>query len=317
MSVTVTLTPTSDDAVEGPETAIFTTEGTSVTVTIADEPPPGAEHLWTGAADTNWSNAANWSPATTPRPVDHARIAASAPRQPTLTAHTSITNLLVESGATVGDGGFRLTALGNVAANGVIEGGITLAGVGTINGSIDGDTVVNGTYTATGLVVITDGLSVAGTFHVAAATVTSDDFETVGAGIITMHNAVGTLAVADANLAGGQSILNAGTLFVRQDFSQRSGTTALSFRAEPLHTMVFNGDADQTILFESPASSQFGRLVIAKSGGNVPLASDVRLAGDLDHDCLAPLPSLRQRDSCCPRSRRTSRGPSSTTCGCS
>ena len=38
MSVTVTLTPTFDPAQEGTETAIFTLEGSSATVTIADEP---------------------------------------------------------------------------------------------------------------------------------------------------------------------------------------------------------------------------------------------------------------------------------------
>ena len=37
-SVTVTVTPIFSDATEGPETATFTIEGSSVTVTLADEP---------------------------------------------------------------------------------------------------------------------------------------------------------------------------------------------------------------------------------------------------------------------------------------
>jgi hypothetical protein len=262
----------------------LTTGAGTVTVNVAADGggggPGGVEHVWTGAADTNWSNGANWSPSTPPGSADHARIPASASQQPVLTANTTITNLTIDAGASVEDGGFTLTALGSVAANGSVD-GIVLAGTGSVTGIIDGDVEINGTYTAVGNLIITDGLEVAGVFHLGEAIVIADDFETDGAGIITMQNAAATLMVADAHFRGGESVLNAGTFYVGQTFDQESATSPFSFRAEPNHTVVFSGDGSQAIAFQSPASSQFGRLIIAKSAGTVPLTTDVRAAGSL------------------------------------
>ena len=48
MAVTVTVTPIFDPAVEGPETVIFTAEGTTATATIADEPAASLVGRWGG-----------------------------------------------------------------------------------------------------------------------------------------------------------------------------------------------------------------------------------------------------------------------------
>ena len=241
---------------------------------------PG-EHLWTGAADTNWSNAANWNPAGVPTVTEHARIPASAPRQPLLTADTTITHLFLEPGAVLEDSGFTLTVLGNVNNGGVVDTDVLLAGQGTVTGFFDGDLESSGNYTATGTVIVSDGLEVIdGTFSIGSAVVYADDFETEGNGRLIMDNAAGVLQAADAMFRGGVSTLTAGTIFVTEDFDQQSLTSPQSFVATAPHAVIFAGGEDQEIEIES-AEAVFGDVFFQKSLGSIVLRSDVRVSGTL------------------------------------
>ncbi len=63
---------------------------------------------WTGASDTNWSNAGNWDQGIAPRSVD-AAVIPSVATLPLLTAAVSISTLTINSGASVNLNGFNLT----------------------------------------------------------------------------------------------------------------------------------------------------------------------------------------------------------------
>ncbi|MCA0232704.1 MAG: T9SS type A sorting domain-containing protein [Bacteroidetes bacterium] len=56
---------------------------------------------WTGATDTNWSTASNWSTNTAPTNANKVNIPGSLARYPVLNANVTIQNLVVEAGATL------------------------------------------------------------------------------------------------------------------------------------------------------------------------------------------------------------------------
>ncbi len=118
--------------------------------------------VWTGAQDTNWSNAANWSPIGAPLASDSVLIPATS-RQPSLTASVAITSLQIAGGATLNLQDLQLTASGLVDVSGTIVGNglLRLTGVGTLRGAISNlqiDTVA----TLTGSLNISGNLTVGG-----------------------------------------------------------------------------------------------------------------------------------------------------------
>jgi len=101
---------------------------------------------WTGAADTNWSNTANWSCGFVPGATDNVTIPAAAPHQPSLaTAATgTVKNLTVNSGAVVSVYGTGvLHVKGDFASDGWIAGTGSLSVDGTTAQYIRGKGYVN------------------------------------------------------------------------------------------------------------------------------------------------------------------------------
>ena len=241
---------------------------------------PG-EHLWTGAVDTNWSNDAELGAGRCARSGWPCTDSAIGCTHPVVTADTTITHLFMESGAFIDDAGFTLTVLGNVGGAGTIDTDVLLAGQGTVTGFFDGDLESSGNYTATGTLIVSDGLEVIdGTFSVGTAFVNADDFETEGDGRLIMDDPSGFMQTTDAMFRGGVSTLIAGTIFVLEDFEQQSVTSPQSFVATAPHAVVFGGVEDQDIEIES-AETAFGDVFFQKSLGTIVLRSDVRVSGTL------------------------------------
>jgi YVTN family beta-propeller protein len=262
-------------------TATGSNLGPDVT-TVHVVPGTQVSRSWTGTASTDWSNAANWSPAGVPTSNDIVTISSGTPFQPTITANSTVRHVTVNTGATVTMGtSASLTVLGSASALGRIDGGpIILAGTGTVTGNLDGDVDVTGIYTAFGTLTIGDGFDVYGRFDVADATVLCDDFHTRDDGILVMQNGAGSLDANDVDFEGGVSLLTAGTLSVRGDFEQLALATTRSFEAAATFNTVFSGTGDQNIFFQSTLS-RFGRVVIQKPSGTLPLLSNVNMLGQL------------------------------------
>lgn len=88
------LTATSDDA----GVSFTTSDSNPVQFSIeATE----VERTWTGAVSTDWGTAGNWTPSETPGNGEILNIPADLSTYPILTQNISVTNLLVDSGATV------------------------------------------------------------------------------------------------------------------------------------------------------------------------------------------------------------------------
>ncbi len=123
--------------------------------------------VWTGAQDTNWSNAANWSPLGAPLASESALIPATT-RRPTLTSNVVITGLQIAGGATVDLQDLQLNASGAVDVSGAIVGSglLRISGAGTLRGAIS-NVRVDGVVTLTGRLSVSGNLTVAGLLSLA------------------------------------------------------------------------------------------------------------------------------------------------------
>jgi hypothetical protein len=80
-----------------------------------------ATYTWTGAINSNWSLPANWSCAILPISTSNVTIP-SVTTEPILTSNITINNIAINSGATVGLGGYTLTINGALTSTGTISG---------------------------------------------------------------------------------------------------------------------------------------------------------------------------------------------------
>jgi hypothetical protein len=85
------------------------------------------DRVWTGAADSAWSNGANWADGIAPDSSTGATVPADSllgsHRMPVLDANAVVLNLRVGYGSTLNLAGFTLTAWGNLDATGTVSGG--------------------------------------------------------------------------------------------------------------------------------------------------------------------------------------------------
>jgi hypothetical protein len=136
--------------------------------TPADELLPLLDRLWLGTASTAWTLASNWQSGLVPDSASTVSVPAAASMSgsfmPVLADSVQLQHLRVGSGSTLGLGGFRLTAWGNVDAVGSIgTGTVWMRGSGTLlRGTvptlrITGSVAAQGTTTATGPVQVTGG----------------------------------------------------------------------------------------------------------------------------------------------------------------
>lgn len=133
-----------------------------------DESGNGLDAVWTGGTSSDWFTAANWTPATVPGASSVVQVRSGAANMPVLTANASALALRVNSGATMGLGGFDVAVGGSVDASGAISNGsVTMSGAGSLlRGTIPslfvtGSTALQGATTATGAVSVTGSLTVA------------------------------------------------------------------------------------------------------------------------------------------------------------
>jgi hypothetical protein len=162
------LVPPGNIAIHGNSTFMATPAfgAAALTVTLASVSPGGITDIWTGTADSNWFNAANWTDASNsanhfvPTATDTAVIK-GAPIDPVLTANATVGNLTVSGGfltlkANLTDNGnynqdsgfvafsayfYQLTIDGNVTYQGGL---MTLDGHGTVVlAGLRGQTVID------------------------------------------------------------------------------------------------------------------------------------------------------------------------------
>jgi uncharacterized repeat protein (TIGR01451 family) len=182
-SMTITVTPFADQGVEGPETVIFTVEGTSATATIADA-PVSTTRTWISDVSGAWDNPANWSGGVVPQPGDNVVIDRLTSITVTLSTSTSIASLSSQERLAIVGG--SLTSSGHMALNG----GLTFSS-GLITGAGD--------------------LTLAGTSLWTGGNITGTGSMLVDAG--------GTLTVSSPSAAGvlGRNLFNSGSVIWNQE----------------------------------------------------------------------------------------------------
>ena len=199
---------TANGCTTGARSSVLATVNNPMTTT-----PVNGDVIWVGSS-TAWGTLGNWltyngtsysTPLAAPSTANRVVISVAnscASAQPTLTANSSVGDLIIESGATLNLGSYTLTVSGNFTNNGTFNAGTgttTFTGTGSINGA-------NTFYNLT--------LNTSGTVTLAAAQTVSNN--------LTITS--GTLDVSASNygLSVGGNITNNGT------FTSRSGTVTLN-----------------------------------------------------------------------------------------
>lgn len=245
---------------------------------------PTATKVWTGATDTSWTTATNWTPAGAPAATDSV-VVPVAGSQPALSAAVAVKSLVVAPGATLKLGTNNLTLTGSLDAGSTITstgGVVQLTGAGTMKGTVTGDVKVTGTYTLSGADTVRGMLTVdTGTLGLGAnALSVTGSFVTQNGGRIVMTQGVARLVVGgNATFTGGDETgqLTLGELAVAGNFTQ--GATATSFVAGPAFVTRFVG-ATPTIVFANPTTSTFGRVEFATTT-LATMSSNVTVTGDV------------------------------------
>jgi hypothetical protein len=143
-----------------------------ISADMVDDDPPLLDKVWDGSQDMDWSQAANWEGNAAPDStsavlVPHA--AALLGSQPSLTGDARVEHIRVGVGSTLSQGGFSLTASGNVDAPGEMTGGsVVMTGsqallrgnVGSL--TVTGSTHLQGAARTSGAVSVTGALTLSG-----------------------------------------------------------------------------------------------------------------------------------------------------------
>ena len=192
---------------------------------------------WTGATNTNWSLAANWT-----NGIPTASLQAVIPNvvnQPTLTANSECSDLIIQTGATLTSAGFQLTMHGDFTNNGT-------ASFGSSNIVIDGIVAQNITgFTTTGNVTM---------------------LKTGSTAIIT-----GNLIINSLILNGTGGTLNLGT-GVTHTLNGDLTLTAGTLNANSAN-IIFAGTASQSI---APFTTT-GNITMTKTAGTATFAGNVSM----------------------------------------
>ncbi|MFN5209143.1 MAG: hypothetical protein ACK5D8_06580 [Bacteroidota bacterium] len=240
---------------------------------------------WTGAADTEWANLANWKdvfgfPATF-GPFDTVNVvipnvsgaSGNFPVIKTSSGPSSCGNITINSGAT-------LTIQENQSLN--------------INGSLANTGTLTVTSGSTSVITVTNTWSNTGTFNAGASTVVmtaASGFKSVGGGTGSFNN---------LTLNGGATFQTSTSLTIAGNFLISAGTFLV---ANPLHQVTIGGNWTSTgnfqngsgvVLFNknsgtqtitSSSSQPFHTLRMSNSGALnkvVSLASDISINGNLE-----------------------------------
>jgi hypothetical protein len=140
-----------------------------VSAPVVNETATLLDLVWQGLADASWTSVGNWVGGAAPSATSTVVIPADSTldptaSQPVLATSSTIDNLRVGYGSSLGLGGFTLSVTGNVDAIGPISGGTTelSGGSALLGGTLDalvvkGSTSLQRSTTATGAVSVTDG----------------------------------------------------------------------------------------------------------------------------------------------------------------
>ncbi|MDH4133132.1 MAG: hypothetical protein OEV95_15145, partial [Gemmatimonadota bacterium] len=256
---------------------------------------------WTGAVDTSWNTAGNWSDGNVPTTTTDVTIPAGAPRAPTITNLASARNLTVQAGATLNISLSGLNLSGSLDAQGTINGtttGINLTGTGTIRGNLAGTsftTLVNGNYSLNGRLV-TPGLTINGRLDLAGSGATvggpgsGNNFQTSNNGVLVMQSPTDSLIMVGGNsgitFGGGSTAgqLTAGVIVMNTTafttFTQSSTFSSSSYAPSGTHKVVLNTGATLSLSFATPGTgSHFNTLDISAQAAGFSLATPIQVNG--------------------------------------
>jgi hypothetical protein len=281
---TNTLTATAPAVPGGPLT--FTAMGTPATALLT----------WTGAADGDWNNPANWSGGAVPGTTDDVVIPAGTPFAPALSGSITLHSLTVSSGARLTSADYTITLGGDLDAQGAVAGCCTLAMTGaatTARGTLEDMTLTinaGAVVTLTGDLLMTRALSnpsinIGGELVVNGHTLggTSVALATSGpGGLLTMHFETDHVIAQSATFNGGNETghLTAGLLDVTRDFVQDTTSSPSSFAASSTHRTQVGTGSSGSISFASPGASMFQNLIVDPGDGTTRLLSSVFVLGN-------------------------------------
>ncbi len=288
-------------AVVGPQGAEASSAGFTAPFT-ANATASEANIVWTGAVNSNWSVAGNWSSGTVPTIADSVRIPLTA-TSPVLDAAAFASKLRIDADVDLQLDTFPLLigrALdvdpGATVGNSSAVGSFVLSGTtGTVRGIMPRLMVTAGTFALDGPISVASDLVISGgslAFGSNAATISGDlvtsgtgTFSQTGPGTVTVE---GSVILTGGSTAG---LLTSGVLRVRADFAQAGGSPQ-AFSASAGHTVVLDGPATQTVALLTPdlnlntacAASCFGTLRSLRGAGSGALRinSNLKALGMID-----------------------------------
>ncbi|MDP1892306.1 MAG: Ig-like domain-containing protein [Gemmatimonadaceae bacterium] len=268
----------------GPQTMTATHGSLSPTTITATS--TSVALMWTGAVNSDWNTAGNWSPAFAPSAADVVTIPVTT-TAPTITSPTSVVGVIVAPGATLTNNS-TLTILGSLDAGTTITGSgfVILAGAsGSLKGMINQAlTLVQGVYTLVGATQMTGSLTINGTGKLIVGgqslTVTSN-LSTSASGRLAMTNSADVVTVGGSTtFAGGSEngFLTAGTLIANGGFT----ATGASFAASGSHTLkMASAVTPQMLAFTSPLSGQGINHLVFEGGGAKTLSGEPQIMGNV------------------------------------
>jgi hypothetical protein len=254
-------------------------------VAIVNWPPTTPILAWNGTTSTNWSTAANWTPAQVPSAADTVLIPAGTPNSPTVTASCSAAALTVNTGATLNLGTINCAVGGSVFADGTITGtgAVAIAAPAQIRGNFP-SLILSGLITQVAAVTATGNVTVTGTagsYVIGGQPLTMGGNLNVQSGArLVMLNPLDVVTVTgNAIFSGGFELdsLNAGVLSIGGNLTQNTGTTGDTYHTSGTHQTIFTGN-NPTISFATPGdvpgTSHFQQFTWSGTG-TLTLATDV------------------------------------------
>ncbi len=183
---------TSTSTLSGTNAAAYTLSQPSLT---ARNITAGTVGQWLGVVSTSYTNVANWQSYSVPTGADNITIPTGTTYLPVLAADTTVNNLSIASGTTLGLGGNKLTING------------TVSGTGTISGSASSSLTIGGS---------------AGTLYLTPASNTIKNLTLNSSSSVTLGNAVNITAGASAGIVtigSGATLTTGGNLSLKSDLS--------------------------------------------------------------------------------------------------
>jgi len=262
---------------------------------VVNWPAAAGVFTWTGAVDSDWNTAGNWSTGSVPTATDDVLLPAGPANQPQLSGSVTVNGFTMLGGATLSLGDVSLAVDGPAAIAGSLLGCcgdfVDLRGGGTLEGVHDNVTLsiaagsvvtLSGDATLTASTVAVQGeLVLAGhRLDLGLGSVNT----TAGTGLLTMTNPADQVIAGFTDFSGGDETgrLTAGVIQV-QGLSQGSGGAQhpASFFAGGNHRVVLGGPSSSSVTFADPGTSRFQELDVSGVSATLTLGSNVTVAGQL------------------------------------